>query len=227
MFWLEKTEWEKLIDNLVRQGILVSPKLVQAMRKAPRYKFLPDNSQPYSAKDIPIPIGYQQTISAPHMVAIMNEALQLKVGQKVLEVGAGSGWHAATIAEVIAPKDAPRSEWGHIYSVEIVQALAESAKKIILKNGYSDRITIINADGSNGYQQKAPYDRIIVTAAAPKVPPPLLDQLKPNGIMVILVGDYALFQILKRLTKDENGKIKQESLGEVAFVPLKGKYGQA
>jgi protein-L-isoaspartate(D-aspartate) O-methyltransferase len=200
---------------------------IKAMRNTPRFNFLAANSQPYSAKEIPLQIGHQQTISAPHMVAIINEALKLKIGQKVLEVGAGSGWHAAIIAELIAPKDVPRSEWGHVFTVEIVRALAELAKKNIMKNGYGDRVTMINVDGSKGYPKKAPYDRIVVTAVAPKVPPPLLDQLKPNGIMVIPVGDYALFQTLTRITKSENGEIRRESLGEVAFVPLTGEYGQA
>jgi protein-L-isoaspartate(D-aspartate) O-methyltransferase len=159
------------------------------------------------------------------MVSIMDEALHLEVGQKVLEVGAGSGWHAATIAEIIAPLDAPRSEWGRIYTVEIVQALAENARKNIMTAGYADRVTIINADGSKGYAEKAPYDRIAVTAAAPNVPKPLVDQLKPSGIMLIPVGTVSLFQNLIRVTKGLDGKIKQENLGGVAFVALTGKYG--
>jgi len=156
----------------------------------------------------------------------MNEALQLEVGQKILEVGAGSGWHAATIAEIIAPLDAPRSEWGHVYTVEIVQALADSARKNIMTAGYADRVTIINADGSKGYAKRAPYDRIVVTAAAPDVPQPLIDQLKPNGIMLIPVGSVSFFQNLIKVTKGLDGKIKQENLGGVAFVPLTGEYGQ-
>ena len=160
------------------------------------------------------------------MVSIMNEALQLEVGQKILEVGAGSGWHAATIAEIIAPLDAPRSEWGHVYTVEIVQALADSARKNIMTAGYADRVTIINADGSKGYAKRAPYDRIVVTAAAPDVPQPLIDQLKPNGIMLIPVGSVSFFQNLIKVTKGLDGKIKQENLGGVAFVPLTGEYGQ-
>ena len=224
---MEKAEWEKLIDSLVKQGILNSPKTIKVMRNMPRTKFLPIDMQSYCAKDTPLPIGFGQTISAPHMVCIMNEALKLEVGQKILEVGAGSGWHAATIAELIAPKDAPRSEWGHVYTVEIVADLAEKARKNIMNAGYGDRVTIISSDGSKGYPEKAPYDRIVVTAAAPQVPEPLLDQLKVNGVMVIPVGDFSLFQTLMRLTKDENGKIAQESLGEVAFVPLIGEYGQS
>ena len=222
---LEKAQWEKLVDNLVKQRILYSPKIIQAIRTVPRSRFLTLDAQSFSAKDMPLPIGSGQTISAPHMVSIMNEALKLQVGQKVLEVGAGSGWHASTIAELIAPKDAPRSEWGHVYSVEIVKALAEGARKNILNVGFGDRVTVINGDGSKGYPEKAPYDRILVTAAAPQVPQPLINQLKVNGVMVVPVGDAALFQTLMRLTKAEGGKIKQENLGEVAFVPLTGEYG--
>jgi protein-L-isoaspartate(D-aspartate) O-methyltransferase len=159
------------------------------------------------------------------MVSIMNEALQLEVGHKVLEIGAGCGWHAATIAEIIAPKDAPRSQWGHVYTVEIVQGLADFARKNIMNAGYNDRVTIICADGSVGYAEKAPYDRILVTAAAPDIPKPLIEQLKPNGIMLIPVGSVYLFQSLIKITKGVNGKTREENLGGVAFVPLTGRYG--
>jgi protein-L-isoaspartate(D-aspartate) O-methyltransferase len=159
------------------------------------------------------------------MVSIMNEALQLEVGHKVLEIGAGCGWHAATIAEIIAPKDAPRSEWGHIYTVEIVQGLADFARKNIMNAGYNDRVTIVCSDGSMGYAEKAPYDRILVTAAAPDVPKPLIEQLKPKGIMLIPVGSVHLFQSLIKITKEVNGKTGEENLGGVAFVPLTGRYG--
>ena len=159
------------------------------------------------------------------MVSIMNEALQLEVGHKVLEIGAGCGWHAATIAEIISSKDAPRSEWGHVYTVEIVQGLADFARKNIMNAGYGDRVTIICADGSVGYAEKAPYDRILVTAAAPDIPKPLIEQLKPNGIMLIPVGSVHLFQSLIKITKGVNGKTTEENLGGVAFVPLTGRYG--
>jgi len=155
----------------------------------------------------------------------MNEALQLEVGHKVLEVGAGSGWHAATIAELVAPGDAPRSEWGHVYTVEIIQGLAELARKNIMTTGYGDRVTIVCTDGSMGYAEKAPYDRILVTAAAPDVPKPLIEQLKPNGTMLIPVGSASLFQTLMKIVKGVNGRIKEENFGGVAFVPLTGRYG--
>jgi protein-L-isoaspartate(D-aspartate) O-methyltransferase len=158
------------------------------------------------------------------MVSIMNEALQLEVGNKVLEVGAGSGWHASTIAELVAPSGAPRSEYGHVYTVEIVQDLADFARKNIMKAGYGDRVTIVTGDGSLGFPEKAPYDKILVTAAAPDIPKPLIDQLKSGGTMLIPVGSASLFQNLMKITKTE-GKIKQENLGGVAFVPLTGKHG--
>ncbi len=159
------------------------------------------------------------------MVSIMNEALQLEVGHKVLEVGSGSGWHAATIAEIVAPRETPRSEWGHLYTIEIVQGLAEFARRNIMRTGYGDRVTILCADGSQGYMEKAPYDRILVTAAAPDVPQPLVEQLKPGGIMLIPVGSVHLFQALMKITKGANGKTETKNLGGVAFVPLTGLYG--
>ena len=222
---LEKTDWEKLIDSLTRQGVLHSPKVIKAMRTVPRTRFLSLDTQEHSATDTPLPIGYGQTISAPHIVAIMNEALQLGAGQKVLEIGAGSGWHAAIIAETIAPQDAPRSEWGHVYTVENNQNLAETAKKNIMNTGYNDRVTIIVADGSKGYPEKAPYDRIFVAAAVPDVPKPLVDQLKAGGIMLIPVGSASLFQTLMKITKGMSGELKEENLGGVAFAPLTGEHG--
>lgn len=222
---VEKTDWEKLIDNLTKQGILRSPKVIRALQSIPRARFLSEESRAYSASDTPLPIGQGQTISAPHMVAIMNEALQLQTGQKILEVGAGSGWHAVTIAEIVAPKESPRSEWGHVYTVEINQTLAELARKNVMNSGYGDRISLIFGDGSKGYAQKAPYDRIVVAAASPEIPRPLLKQLKPEGIMLIPVGNASLFQTLLKVTKEADGKLKETSLGGVAFVPLIGEYG--
>jgi protein-L-isoaspartate(D-aspartate) O-methyltransferase len=160
------------------------------------------------------------------MVSIMNEALQLEAGQKVLEIGAGCGWHAATVAEIVAPSGSSRGEWGHVYTVEIVQGLAEFARKNVMKAGYGDRVTILCEDGSAGYAEKSPYDRVLVTAAAPGVPRPLIEQLKPTGMMLIPVGSVSLFQNLIKITKGANGKIKEENLGGVAFVPLTGQHGQ-
>jgi len=158
------------------------------------------------------------------MVSIMDEALELEVGHKVLEIGAGSGWHASTIAEIVAPTDVAKEEWGHVYTVEIVPQLVALAKENVERAGYGDRITVIQGDGSLGYPQEAPYDRILVTAAAPEVPQSLLEQLKNGGVMVIPVGGIYLWQTLLRLRK-RNGKIMEENLGGVAFVPLVGKHG--
>lgn len=222
---MENSGWEKLVDSLTKQGVLRSPKVIRAMRAVPRVKFLPTDMQDYGSADTPLPIGFGQTISAPHMVSIMNEALDLAVGHKVLEVGAGSGWHSATIAEIIAPRDAPRSEWGHVFTLEIVQSLAENARRNIRNGGYGDRVTIVFGDGSKGYAEKAPFDRIVVAAAAPKVPKPLMDQLKSGGVLLVPVGSPSLFQTLIKVTKLPDGKIKEEKLGGVAFVPLTGEFG--
>jgi protein-L-isoaspartate(D-aspartate) O-methyltransferase len=223
---LEMTDWSKLVDNLIKQDKLRSPRVIKAMRAVSRIKFLPPNLKPYAASDMPLQIGYGQTVSAPHMVCIMNEALQLQVGNKILEVGAGSGWHAATLAEIVAPNESPRSEWGHVYTIEVVQALAEAARKNIMNTGYSDRVTIITGDGSRGYAEKAPFDRILVAAATPDVPKPLVEQLKDGGILLVPVGSHAaLFQTLKKVTKLADGKAKEENMGGVAFVPLVGEYG--
>ena len=158
------------------------------------------------------------------MVSIMNEALELEVGQKVLEVGAGSGWHACTIAEVVAPSSKPRETWGHVYTVEIIESLVNFARENIAKAGYSDRVTVLCRDGSLGLAEKAPFDRILVTAAAPDVPKPLIEQLKDSGVLVIPVGGMHMFQTLYRIRKIK-GKIVKENLGGVAFVPLTGRYG--
>jgi len=158
------------------------------------------------------------------MVAIMNEALDLQVGHKVLEVGAGSGWHAATVAEVVAPSDAPKEMWGHVWTIEIVPELAMMARENIEANGFADRITVLHGDGSMGYPPEAPYDRILVTAAAPSIPEPLVEQLAVGGVMVIPVGGLHFFQSLIRVRKEPEGLIT-ENLGGVAFVPLIGRYG--
>ncbi len=158
------------------------------------------------------------------MVSIMNEALKLEVGHIVLEVGSGCGWHAATVAEIVAPSNVPRERWGHVYSIEIVPELVELAQKNINNASYNERVTIICKDGSEGYPEKAPFDRIYVTAAAPYIPPPFKDQLKKGGIIVIPVGAVGFYQTLLRLTK-LNSDFKEEDLGGVAFVPLVGKHG--
>src|SRR5713226_5768572 len=152
------------------------------------------------------------------MVSIMNEALDLHQGMKVLEVGAGSGYHAATIAEIIG-------DTGHVFAIEYLDKLVVIARNNLIRSGYSDRVTLVQGDGSLGYDERAPYDRVLVTAAAPKIPPPLLEQLKPNGILVMPVGGRMFPQELVRVRKKPDGALERDSLGGVAFVPLVGKFG--
>jgi len=221
---MSQQKWEGLVQKLVRSGILRSPNVIRALRQVPREPFLPENVKAQAATDCPLPIGSGQTASAPHMVSIMDEALELEVGHKVLEVGAGSGWHAATIAEIVAPSDAPKEEWGHVYTIERLAELAAFANQNITKTGYGDRVTVIHQDGTLGYPEKAPYDRILVAAAGPEVPKPLIEQLENGGILLVPVGGAQFYQNLVRIRK-KDGKIREENLGGVAFVPLIGKYG--
>jgi len=158
------------------------------------------------------------------MVSIMDEALELEVGHKVLEVGGGSGWHASTIAEIVAPSDVLKEKWGHVYTVERIAELAAFAKENITKAGYGDRITVIHQDGTMGYPKEAPYDRVLVAAAGPEVPKPLIQQLEDEGILLVPVGGAQFYQTLVRIRK-KGEKIIEESLGGVAFVPLIGKHG--
>jgi len=141
-----------------------------------------------------------------------------------LEVGAGSGWHASTIAEIVAPSDVPKETWGHVYTVEIIRELADFARANVDREGFGERVTIINSDGSEGYAPEAPYDRILVTAAAPDIPKSLTEQLKPDGVLVIPVGGAYFYQTLLRVRK-KDARLVTENLGGVAFVPLTGKYG--
>ena len=148
----------------------------------------------------------------------MNEALELRVGNKVLEVGAGSGYHAATIAEQVGSQ-------GRVYTIEQVPELVKAARSNLGKAGYSERVILVQGDGSLGYPDRAPYDRIVVSAAPPKIPQPLVRQLVPGGVLMIPVGGRLFPQELLKVRKDDKGRIERTSLGGVAFVPLIGKEG--
>ncbi|MCX8194695.1 MAG: protein-L-isoaspartate O-methyltransferase [Candidatus Micrarchaeota archaeon] len=201
--------WEEVIQNLISCGYLRSEKVIQAMRKIPRADFLPPEARPYACEDRPLPIGFGQTISAPHMYAIMLEAAQVQEGNKVLEVGAGSGYGAALLSFLAGKK-------GKVYSIEVVPQLAEFARKNIQKSKM--HAVIIEGDGKQGYPEEAPYDRILVTAAAISLPAPLLLQLAEGGRMLAPIG--GLFQELVLLEKTKSG-ILQRSLLPVLFVPLR------
>ena len=214
----------RLVEKLKREGYIVSERVEKAMLRVPRELFVPEELRHLAYEDTPLPIGHGQTISAPHMVAMMTELAELEPGMKVLEVGTGSGYHAAVIAEVVAPSDMPRERWGHVYTIERIPELAERARRNLERAGYADRVTVIVGDGSKGYPPAAPYDRIIVTAAAPDIPPPLVEQLKPGGRMVIPIGDRYL-QYLYVVEKLGDGRIRSRPVTPCLFVPLIGEYG--
>ncbi|MEM0084931.1 MAG: protein-L-isoaspartate O-methyltransferase [Candidatus Methanomethylicia archaeon] len=219
-----ENERKELVRKLIMEGVLKTSNVIRAMLTVPREEFVPQKYRDLAYIDSPLPTLEGQTISAPHMVAIMCELLMMDVGMKVLEVGGGSGYHAAVCAEIVAPKEAPRENWGHVYSIERIPALVEFARQNLKRCGYDDRVDIILGDGTLGYPKAAPFDRILVTAAAPDIPEPLINQLKCGGIMVIPVGG-TFYQELIVCIKRENGKITKHSAGGCVFVPLIGKYG--
>ncbi len=202
---------KRMVEHLRRQG--VSEVVLEAMMRVKRHLFVPPNLSDQAYNDYPLPIGEGQTISAPHMVAMMCDYLDLRKGDKVLEVGAGSGYHAAVIAELIG-------EEGHVYSIERIEWLVDFSMSNLKRAGYKN-VTVSLGDGTLGLPEHAPYDKIDVTCAAPDVPPPLLEQLKTNGEMVIPIGRY--MQELY-LVKKRNG-VEKEKKCDVAFVPLRGRYG--
>ncbi|MGB9725758.1 MAG: protein-L-isoaspartate(D-aspartate) O-methyltransferase [Fervidicoccaceae archaeon] len=212
-----------LIENLKKEGILKSKKVEEAIMRVPRELFVPEEYIEYAYFDEPLPIGFGQTISAPHMVVIMTEELDPEIGWKVLEVGTGSGYQASVIAEIVAPKELPPEKWGHVYTIERIEALAKRAKINLERAGYADRVTVIVGDGTLGYPEASPYDGIIVTAGAPKIPDPLINQLKIGGRIVIPIGDR-YFQRLYVVEKTETG-LKINIKTPCVFVPLVGKEG--
>ncbi len=208
---------ERLIERLKSLGYIRSERVEEAMRRVPRHEFVPEDLRDRAYVDSPLPIGKGQTISAPHMVALMTELLDPRPGDKVLEVGAGSGYHAAVVAELVKPD-------GKVITVERIPELAEFARENLRRTGYDEWVEVKVGDGSKGYPAEAPYDRILVTAGAPDIPPSLLEQLKPGGRLVIPVGDRHM-QELWLVKKTEDGKIEKERHGGCAFVPLVGEEG--
>ncbi len=215
----------RLIESLIRRGIIKTEKVRRAAERVKRELFVPERYRGAAYEDIPLPIGEDQTISAPHMVFMMNELLDLEEGQLVLEVGSGSGYHAATIAEIVAPSDSPPSRWGTVITVEINPKLASLAFENLSKAGYSSRVHVINADGSSGLPLRRKVDRIVVTAAAPQIPPPLIEMLADGGKLVIPVGSPGFWGQDLLLVEKRGDNLIKKHITEVAFVPLRGRYG--
>ncbi len=206
-----------LVKKLIAEGILRSREVINAFLKVPREEFVPEDLRPFAYEDRPLPIGYGQTISAPHMVALMTEELRPCRGCRILEVGTGSGYQAAILAEIVEPE-------GHVWSVERIKELVEFARRNLRRVGYDRYVTVVHGDGSLGLPQHAPYDRIIVTAAAPSIPKPLIKQLAEGGRMVIPVGN-SFCQVLKVVEKLREGEVRVSNSVSCIFVPLIGKYG--
>lgn len=212
---------KRLIEALISAGYLKNSKVIRALLSVPRELFVPEELREYAYVDSPLPIGYKQTISAVHMVAIMTEELDPEPGDIVLEVGTGSGYQAAVLAEIVARQDPMHR--GHVYTIERIPELAEFAKRNLAKAGYIDHVTVLVGDGTLGYPEKAPFNKIIVTAAAPTVPPPLIEQLAENGRLVIPVGDLYMQRLL--IVEKRGGKLYKKWGIECVFVPLIGEYG--
>ena len=204
---------EELIKKLIKEGYLKSEKVIKAMKEIPREIFIPESQKNYAYYDTPLEIGYGQTISAPHMVAIMLEALDLKEDSKVLEIGTGTGYHAV-VASRIATK-------GKIYTIERIPELASKARKNLEKLGIKN-VEVIVGDGSAGLPEHAPYTHIYATCSAPGIPPILIEQLDEGGKLLIPVGKIygELWMVEKR-----HGRIKKKNLGGCAFVPMIGREG--
>ncbi len=206
-----KYKRKSLVEILKNEGIK-SQKVLDAILKIPRHIFVPSEYLDLAYENEALPIGYGQTISQPYIVALMTEALDLKGDEKVLEIGTGSGYQTAILAELA----------NEVYTIERIKELSEEARKRIKLLGYSN-VYFKVGDGTLGWEEFSPYDRIIVTAASYDVPDPLKEQLKDGGVMVIPIGGRD-FQYLNKITK-KNGNFYRENLGGVRFVPLKGEYG--
>lgn len=211
-----EAERSRLVKGLKDHGLVTDERVLEAMGRVPRHEFLPPELKDQAYVDSPLPIGMGQTISAPHMVGIMLQVLELHPGNRVLEIGAGSGYHAALMGEMVRPG-------GKVYTVERLESLGSAARETIERLGYGDVVEVIIADGSIGLPEHAPYDRITVAAAAPDVPRPLEDQLAEGGRMLVPVGGQG-YQDLMLVTR-RGDRLERTGLGGVVFVPLIGQHG--
>ena len=191
----------------------LDPRVMEVINKVPRHQFVPPETRPSAYWNTPLPIGYGQTISQPYIVAIMTDLLKLSEQDQVLEIGTGSGYQAAVLAELV----------DKVYTIEIIEPLAIQARERFKELGYSNIETRI-ADGYYGWEEHAPFDAIIVTAAASHIPHALIEQLKPGGRMMIPVGSNFMTQQLLLITKDEQGEIQTQQILPVRFVPLTGEH---
>ena len=205
---------EGMVDYQIAARGVRSEKVLNAMRKVPREQFVPEGVREFAYEDSPLPIEAGQTISQPYIVAFMAEGLALEGGEKVLEIGAGSGYAAAVLAEIA----------GEVYTIERVEELATSAASTLAESGY-DNVHVLHGDGTLGWQEHAPFDGIVVAAGGPEIPDSLKQQLKIGGRMVIPVGDHRQFQELVRVTRVSETKFETEDLAAVRFVPLIGAEG--
>ena len=199
-----------MVDEQLRARGIRDPRVLEAMARVPRHVFVPDPQRDEAYEDHPLPIGHGQTISQPYIVAFMSEALRLEPMDRVLEVGTGSGYQAAVLAELA----------GEVYTVEIIDDLARRAEATLREAGYRN-VTVKTGNGYLGWPEHAPYDRIMVTAAPEQVPPALVSQLKVGGLMAIPVGESG-FQELRVLRRTESGLETLATL-PVRFVPMTGK----
>ena len=200
-----------VIDTIEGRGV-TDGNVLRAMRAVPRHQFVPERDQTHAYGDGPLPIGHGQTISQPYIVALMTELLELQDGDKVLEIGTGSGYQAAVLAEI------PGIE---VYTIEIVHQLAESAREHLESLGYT-QVHCKQADGYYGWPEEAPFDSIIVTAAPDHVPQRLVSQLAEGGRIVIPVGPPGSYQTLWKFVKEADGELRAYNMGGVAFVPFTG-----
>jgi protein-L-isoaspartate(D-aspartate) O-methyltransferase len=191
----------------------LNPRIIEALKKVPRHEFVDEKYRPYAYENRPLPIGHGQTISQPYIVAIMTDLLDVGNTAKVLEIGTGSAYQAAILGELVAD----------VYTIEIVEPLAESAKERLQRLHYNN-VHARQGDGYYGWEEAAPFDAILVTAAASHIPPPLIRQLKPGGRMLIPVGDRFNVQQLVLVEKNQNNKVTTRQLLPVAFVPLTGQH---